>query len=395
MHEESAHTGQDRKSSIVMIGMLLVAVFFSMIARAVFSPLMPSVQDELGISLATAGSLFLLVNVSFAVSMLCSGFLASRIGHGLTVVASLAVVAVGLFVSAIATGIVLISMGMIFIGLGAGIYPASGIAMINRKIGPARRTAAFAIHETGPNFAMFMAPVIVLVTEPLIGWRGVLMFMGIICCIATVAFWRWGVADSGVGAAPNFSTIGTIMKLRSTYVGMIVLTAAVAGLHGIYAIVPAYLVAQSSHSVQEVNFLLMASRLVSVAVLLFAGVIVTYIGKRRMLIGSLAFTAVCTVMIGFFDGWILNACVIAQPALVAAMFPPLLSSIADIGDSRYQNITYSLIITIGISVGAGGVPALLGTLGDIGLGWLGFVLLCGFMLSAVWALIAVPTFGRD
>lgn len=395
MSEESLHTGQDRHRSIVMIGMLMVAVFFSMIARAIFSPLMPSVQDDLGISLAVAGSLFLIVNVSFAVSMMLSGFLSARLGHGLSVVVSLALVAVGLLVSAAATGLTMILLALILIGCGAGIYPASGLAMINRKIKPARRTAAFSVHEASPNFAMFMAPVVVLVSEPYIGWRGVLLLMGLICCIATVAFWRWGAADSGIGAAPNFSTIGIIMRLRSTYVGMIILTAAIAGLHGIYSIVPAYLVAQSSHSVQEINVLLMVSRLVCVAVILLSGVIVSWTGRRALMIGALVFTAVCTVMIGFFDGWILDVCVVAQPALIGAMFPPLLSSIGDIGDSRYQNITYSLIITIGIGVGAGGVPAFLGALGDIGLGSIGFVFLCVFMLTAAGALMAVPKFGED
>ena len=395
MNEKSADTDNDRNSSVLMICMLMVAVFFTMIARAIFSPIMPSVQEELGISLATAGSLFLLVNVSFAMAMMCSGFLSSRIGHGLTVTASLALVAVGLLISAIATGITFIVAGMIFIGSGAGLYPASGLAMINRKITPEKRTTAFAFHETSPNFAMFMAPVIALVFESVIGWRGILMVLGGVCGVAMLAFWRWGSADSGVGAAPNFSTIGTIMKLRTMYVGMMILTAAIAGLHGVYAIVPAYLVAQSSHSMQEVNFLLMASRLVSVGILIFAGVIVARIGKRNMMVWSLVFTAVCTVMIGFVDGLVLDVCVIAQPALIAAMFPPLLSSIGDIGDSRYQNVTYSLIITIGIGVGAGGVPALLGAFGDAGLGWLGFVSLSGFMLAAAWALVAEPIFGED
>ena len=375
--------------------MLMMAVFFSMIARAVFSPIMPSVQEDLGISLATAGSLFLLVNVAFAASMLGSGLLSSRVGHGMTVVASLALVAAGLLVSAVATGIVMVSSGMICIGLGAGIYPASGLAMLNRKIERRRRTAALAIHETGPNFAMFMAPVIVLVTEPLIGWRGVLMSMGLASAAAAAAFWRWGAADSGLGAAPNFSTVGTIMKLRSTYIGMIIFIAALAGLQGIYAIVPAYLVAQSSHSTQEVNVLLMTSRLVSVGVLVLAGMIVSRIGRRAMMIWSLLFTAGCTAMIGVVHGLILDICVIAQPALIAAMFPPLLASVADIGDSRYQNITYSLIITIGIGVGAGGVPALLGWLSDLGLGGLGFMLLSGFMAAAAWLLVAEPMFGNE
>ena len=76
------------------------------------------------------------------------------------------------------------------------------------------------------------------------------------------------------------------------------------------------------------------------------------------------------------------------------MIPALLSSVADIGQSRYQNITYSVIITVGVSVGAGVVPAVLGLFADLGLGWAGFVILACCMVMSVIFLIVTPDFGR-
>ncbi len=395
MKKIAANKNKNQNGSILMLSMLMVAVFFSMAARAIFSPIMPSLQSDLGISLAAAGSLFLYISVSYAVAILLAGFLTARIGHGLTIVVSLALIAIGLLISAIAPGVVLIAAGMIFIGAGAGLYPPSGIAMVNRKISHQRRTIAFAFHEISPNFALLLAPLIVLAAQPLIGWRGVLLVMSAVCGLATLAFWRWGASDSGVGAAPNFGTIGIILKMRGTYVGMILLSAAAAGLHGVYAILPAYLVDQSIHTIQEVNSLLVASRIASILFLLSAGFMVNLIGKRNTMSWALVFTFVCTGLIGFLQGTLLDIVIIAQPALVAAMIPPLLSSVAEIGESSYQNITYSLIITVGISVGAGIVPAVLGIFGDLGLGWLGFVCLSGFMMTAVATLILTPEFGKE
>ncbi|MBE0586285.1 MAG: MFS transporter, partial [Desulfofustis sp.] len=77
---------------ILMMSLLVVAVFFSMAARAIFAPLMPSLQNEMGISLSTVGLLFFLVSVSYAASMLFVGFLAARIGHGRTIVVALALI---------------------------------------------------------------------------------------------------------------------------------------------------------------------------------------------------------------------------------------------------------------------------------------------------------------
>ncbi len=77
------------------------------------------------------------------------------------------------------------------------------------------------------------------------------------------------------------------------------------------------------------------------------------------------------------------------------MIPALLSALADIGEVRYQNITYALIITAGVGFGAGLVPALLGLSGDLGMGWLGFLALAGYMVLAIFFTIATPAFGQD
>jgi len=395
MKKRAADANRPGNGSVLMISMLMVAVFFSMAARAIFSPIMPSLQSDLNIGLATAGSLFLFISVTYAVAILLAGFLAARIGHGLTIVVALALIAVGLFISAAAPGVVLMAVGMAFIGAGAGIYPPSGLAMVNRKISPQKRTFAFAFHEISPNFSLLVAPLIVLALEPLIGWRGVLLSMAAVCAMATLAFWRWGVTDSGVGAAPNFGTITIILKIPEIYVGMFLLTASTSGLHGVYAILPAYLVERAIYSTDEINSLLAASRLASILCLLVAGGVVNLIGKRQAITWALVFTSICTALIGLLEGTLLNIVIIAQPALVAAIIPPLLSSIADIGESRYHNITYSLIITVAIGVGAGVVPAVLGIFGDHGLGWLGFVSLGIFTAAAILALVATPDFGRN
>ncbi len=395
MKKRAADANRPGNGSVLMISMLMVAVFFSMAARAIFSPIMPSLQSDLNIGLATAGSRFLFISVTYAVAILLAGFLAARIGHGLTIVVALALIAVGLTISAAAPGVVLMAVGMAFIGAGAGIYPPSGLAMVNRKISPQKRTFAFAFHEISPNFSLLVAPLIVLALEPLIGWRGVLLSMAAVCAMATLAFWRWGVTDSGVGAAPNFGTITIILKIPEIYVGMFLLTASTSGLHGVYAILPAYLVERSLYSTDEINSLLAASRLASILCLLVAGGVVNLIGKRQAITWALVFTSICTALIGLLEGTLLNIVIIAQPALVAAIIPPLLSSIADIGESRYHNITYSLIITVAIGVGAGVVPAVLGIFGDHGLGWLGFVSLGIFTAAAILALVATPDFGRN
>ena len=395
MKENPASDGPRNSRPVLMMSMLIVAVFFSMASRAIFSPLMPALQNELGVTLSVAGTLFLLLSISYAAAMLFSGFLAARIGHGKTIVVVLACIALGLLVSAVAPNVIVLAVGMIIIGAGAGVYPPSGIVMINTKISLHRRSTAFAFHEIGPNLALLFSPLMVLLMEPWFGWRGVLLWMTLVSGLAAVAFWRWGTVDSGIGATPELSTIRTILRLRTTWVGMVMFSAALAGLHGVYAILPAYLVTEYSLSPQYVNFLLTVSRITGVLFLLRTGWIIHRFGRRRTIFVVMLFSSFFTALIGFVQGTWITVVVIAQPALIAVMIPALLSCVADIGEARYQNITYAVIITAGVGIGAGVAPALLGSSGDLGVGWLGFLVLACYMVAAVVFMRATPGFGQD
>ena len=204
-----------------------------------------------------------------------------------------------------------------------------------------------------------------------------------------------GTASSktGSGAKPNLSTMGTILRLPHAYVGMLMFSTSLAGLHGVYSILPAYLVEHSTWSAEQVNSLVTLSRLISISVLLLAGPIIKYMGKRNTIIMVLLFTGLLTGLISVAEGRLLAVVVVFQPALIAVMFPAQLSCLAEIGEAWYQNVTTALVVTVGMIVGSGVVPALVGVLGDLGIGWSGFVALALFMFLAVVILIANPSFG--
>lgn len=377
----------------LLIFLLIIAVFFSLMGRAIFSPLMPYLQEELSIPLATVGMLFLLVSISFSLVMIFSGYLTAWFGHGNTVVAALLMILVGLVISASASNWVILAIGMICIGAGGGTYAPSGIAMINSKISIDKRSTAFSFHELGSNGAVLLAPIIVLAAVPLLGWRGVLLMLACHAGLAAIAFYFFGTPGSGVGAKPNLSTIGTILRLPHAYVGMLMFSTSLAGLHGVYSILPAYLVEHSTWSAEHVNSLVTLSRLISISVLLLAGPIIRYMGKRNTIIMVLLFTGLLTGLISLAEGRLLEVVVVFQPALIAVMFPAQLSCLADIGEAWYQNVTTALVVTVGMVIGSGVVPALVGVLGDLGIGWSSFVALALFMFLAVVILILNPSFG--
>ena len=69
---------------------LTVIFLINFIARIILSPLLPTIEKELGISHGQAGSFFFLISAGYVIGLLGSGFLASRSSHRITIVISTA-----------------------------------------------------------------------------------------------------------------------------------------------------------------------------------------------------------------------------------------------------------------------------------------------------------------
>ena len=63
-------------------------LFFTFLSRVVFSPLLVQIEEELHLSHAKSGSLFLLISIGFAPVMLGSGFVSQRLTHRGTILLS-------------------------------------------------------------------------------------------------------------------------------------------------------------------------------------------------------------------------------------------------------------------------------------------------------------------
>ena len=76
--------------SQVLSGIFFLAglFFLNFTSRVIFSPLLPVIEQEMGIAHAQSGSLFLFISVGYFFSVLSSGFVSARINHKRTIVLS-------------------------------------------------------------------------------------------------------------------------------------------------------------------------------------------------------------------------------------------------------------------------------------------------------------------
>jgi MFS transporter, FSR family, fosmidomycin resistance protein len=158
-----------------------------------YAPLLPALIPRLGLSLAAAGMLAMLFQLSASVSQLGFGHLADRWRPRVLVVAgpivSVALLSfIGVAWSPVVLGIVLVAGGL----GGAAFHPTA--ATLVHRLGGRRRGLAMSIHVTGGSLGYSLAPVLFapfvgafgLSWTPLLALPGLVLLAGVLAGTPTI-----------------------------------------------------------------------------------------------------------------------------------------------------------------------------------------------------------------
>ena len=360
--------------------LFLTSIFFlNFIGRIVFSPLMPAIENDLGLTHAAAGGLFLIISIGYFFSLICSGFVACRFGHKKTIVAS--VVAIGSILWVISTCESLWGMriGMLLLGFAAGLYLPSGIASVTFIADPKHWGKALAVHELAPNLSFVLAP---LLSEGLMGWfswRGVLLFLGICCLLTGMAFARFGKGAQGYGAPPSFSSFRALFKERSFWIMILLFSLGITGTLGIYTMLPLYLVAEQGIERNWANTVVALSRISGLFMAFAAGWISDRVGPEKAMGAVFLITGIMTILLGTVSSSWVILIVFLQPVIAVCFFPPGFASLSSIGPPSTRSVIVSLTVPAAFVIGGGAIPAGIGMMGDVGSLGLGIVMAGGLI----------------
>ena len=168
--------------------LLTVMFFLNFIGRIIFAPLMPAIEQELGLSHSQAGSLFLLIAIGFFVSVLGSGFVSQRLNHRRTIMLSTVILGLTLLSFGFSTSLLSLRPIMVMIGLAAGLYMPSGVAIIAAMVRREDLGKALGVHSMAPSLSFILAPLLTEALLGLFGWRGVLAILGGVSVVARRRF---------------------------------------------------------------------------------------------------------------------------------------------------------------------------------------------------------------
>ena len=367
--------------------LFLAGIFFlNFLGRIILAPLLPTIEKDLGLDHAGAGSLFLLISSGYFVSLLGSGFVASRLMHKRTIIVSATAIGLALLVISSSNSLLGISMGLVLLGLAAGLYLPSGISTLTSLISPSQWGKALAIHELAPNLAFVAAPLLSEVLLRWFSWRGILAVMGIASMVAGMTFGRFGTGGKFPGDAPSVTSVRTILAKPAFWIMTILFSLAITGSLGVYAMLPLYLVTERSMDQYWANTLVAVSRVSGLGMAFLAGWATDRFGARKIMATVFLLTGTMTFLLGVTKGYWMVLIVFAQPMLAVCFFPAGFAALSCMGPSSSRNVAVSLTIPLAFLIGAGAIPAGLGIMADtvsfaFGFALVGVFILMGFLLS--------------
>ena len=134
--------------------------YLGFISRVIFAPLMPAIEQDLGIDHGQAGSLFLMITLGYLVAPFCSGLVSSMVNHRGALTLSAWIVGLVLLPFLWIQNLWLVRLLMAIIGLAAGLHLPSAMATITAEIRKADWGKALSIHQAAPPLSFITAPLI-------------------------------------------------------------------------------------------------------------------------------------------------------------------------------------------------------------------------------------------
>jgi MFS transporter, NNP family, nitrate/nitrite transporter len=363
------------KANLGRILFLAGLFFLTFIGRFIFAPLMPAIEQELGISHVQAGSLFLTVSLGFFVAQISSGFLSSRIKHKGTLVVSTLGVGLALLGFGLSSSLWVIRCILFVLGMASGLHVSSAIAIITAMVHRQDWGKALAVHQTAPPLSVVLGPLLAILLLGLISWQNILAILGGISIIVGLAFVRFGRCGAFSGHDPRLADLKFVISRRSFWIMVILFAFAMGSSMGIYTMLPLFLVNERGYGADLANTIVGLSRISGLFMAFVAGWFTGRLGEKRFIFAVMFTGGVTTIMLGILSGTWLAVTVFLQPTIVGCYFTAGFAALARIVQPNYRNIAASFTTATAFLIGGGLLPTAIGFMGETYSFGLGIVLI--------------------
>lgn len=346
--------------------LLLSAIFFlNFFGRIFFSPLLPELEQNLGLTHGQAGLFFFIISCGYFFSLSGSGFVSASIGHKQAIIWSMIGIGFSLALLSLVDAMPLLYLSFFLLGLSAGIYLPSAITTISTLFRPHQWGRAFAVHEIAPNLAFLLAPLYVALLLPLMSWQQAVLLLLLFIGLATLLYQLFGFNIQEKPAPPNLLLCLGLMGRRDFWLMVLLFSMGITGTLGIYSILPTFLVSQHGFDEQTANVLVATSRLPTLATALAGGYLADRFGNRQTISLVLLGTGAATILLGQGHD-LLKLYVFLQPLIAVCFFPAAFALVSHIGPVETRGVIVSFTVPLSFVIGGGVIPAFITWMADNG-----------------------------
>jgi NNP family nitrate/nitrite transporter-like MFS transporter len=354
--------------------------YLNFVGRILLAPLAPVMEAELGYTHSGTGSLFLLISLGYFFGLFASGVISSRLTFTQTIQLSATGFGLTLICIAFSRNYWQIGGLVTILGLTAGLYLPAGMAKLTELIPSTHWGKGLAVHELGPNFALFLAPLQVELLLHFFNWHLVLFFQGVLTLVIVAAYRFYSGRGESHGIPPTLSTLKEFLQQKKFWKLVLLFGLGMGCSLGVYSMLPVYFIDQGIER-DLGNSMLAASRTLGIPVVLIGGWLTDRIGVRRSLLIILTTGGLLTILIGVLQGYWVFVPVFLQPLFVVCFFPPAMKALTLSVPAELRTQVVAYTVPFGFLLGAGLTPLVLGMLGDAGLFRLTFVAM-GCLMAA-------------
>jgi MFS family permease len=332
--------------------------------RTILAPLLPVIEDELGITHALAGGLFLFASIGYTLALFLSGVLSPRIGYKLSIAFGCILLMISLLFLKYASSYSDFVVASLFLGLGGGIYLPGAIPLITSTFGRGNWGKAIAFHDTAASFSILSIPILAALALRVFHWRTLFVLLSSACFLVLIIFWAF--APNPRPQKEKRARLARVIGRRDFWIIATAWIFAASNSLGLYNVIPLFLVKENGIPLETANTIFGISRVGGLFLALVIGFLVDRYGFRKVLFLVMLTTGLSTTGLALVRVTpLIMGMLLLQATFSVGFFPAALVAISQITSFSERSIFTGATVSVGVILGLGLTPFVLGAVADV------------------------------